>query len=116
MENLKIMSESKIQQLCYIWYQNNYCLPKHEPRCLILHIPNQNQHHLVSIGVYPGAADLMVYHFGKLYFIEMKDAKGKQSENQVNFEKHSIQSGIHYCICRSLDEFKEIFDNFESFL
>ncbi len=109
-ENRIQKSEGKIQSEIFRWYWNNYCLPHHTPRCMIAHVPNQNQHHLVSIGVYPGFADLFVWHMGKLYLVEVKEPlKGKQSPNQVKFETHCSQSGIPYFIVFSLEDFKKIF-------
>ena len=112
-------SESRIQQSIVTWYWNNYCLPHNTPRCMIAHVPNQNQHHLVSIGVYPGFADLFVWHqvnfmggVGKLYLVEVKEpGKGKQSPNQVKFEKHCKQSGIPYSVVYSLEEFQKFILN-----
>jgi hypothetical protein len=105
-------SENAIQQEIIEWYKNNYCLVHHTPRCMIAHVPNQNQHHLVSIGVYPGFADLFVWHLCKLYLVEIKEPlKGKQSPNQVKFENHCSQSGIPYFIVFSLEEFKEFIVN-----
>jgi hypothetical protein len=104
-------SESKIQQEIYWHYWNTYCLPIHNPRCMIFHIPNQNQHKLTNIGVYGGVADLFVYHFGKLLFIEVKEpGKGKQRDTQIKFEKHCKDCGIDYYLVYSLEEFKAIIE------
>ena len=105
-------SESRIQQEIFQWYWNNYCLPHNTPRCMIAHVPNQNQHNLIKIGVYPGFADLFVWHFGKLYLVEVKEPeKGKQSPNQIKFEKHCEQSGIPYLVVYSLEEFQKFILN-----
>lgn len=101
-------SESKIQQEIYQWYWNNFCLPSHENREMILHIPNENQHRLMSIGVYAGAADLLVTVLGKVLFVEVKTETGKQSPKQKLFEKHCVNVGIPYYLVRSLEEFKEL--------
>jgi hypothetical protein len=80
---------------------------------MILHIPNEgkNNGRLVSIGLYPGAADLFIYHKWVFVFVEVKDAKGKQSPNQIEFEQHCHQSGIEYGLVRSLEEFQQLIKN-----
>ena len=105
-----MQSESKIQQQIVQWFNNTYCLVNHTPRYLILHIPNEGKDNgkLVSVGLYPGAADLLIVANGITYFVEVKEPlKGKQSPNQSKFENHCNQSGITYCIVFSLEEFKK---------
>lgn len=102
-------SESKIQAEIVAWYHNNFCLPIHTPRQLILHVPNQGQFKLINIGVYPGASDLIIVHNKKIYMIEVKEPdKGRQSDSQIKFEAHCLQSCIPYFIVYSLDDFKKI--------
>ena len=103
-------SESRIQQDIFKWYWNNYCLPKCEPREVIFHVPNENQHKLVSVGVLAGVSDLVLSFRGRMYFCEVKDAKGKQLPSQVKFEAHIEQVGFEYFIVRSLEEFQEWFE------
>ena len=81
-------SESKIQQEIFVWFWNKFCLPKCEPREVIFHVPNENQHRLVNIGVLPGVSDLVFTWKGRHYYCEVKDNKGKQSGNQIKFENH----------------------------
>ena len=100
-------SESKIQQEIWSYFWNTFCLPKHEPREMIFHVPNENQHRLIRIGVYPGCSDLVISWRGSIYFVEVKTEKGRQSLNQEQFERHCNQSGFIYVLVRSLDEFKE---------
>jgi hypothetical protein len=104
-----MQSESRIQQEIVMWFKNNYCLKHHSPRSMIFHIPNQGQQRFISIGVYPGAADLFLHHKGKSIFVEVKEPqKGKQSENQEQFQEHCNQIGLIYEIVFSLEEFKEL--------
>jgi len=102
-------SESRIQQEIVVWYNNNYCLPKHEPREFILHIPNEGKGNgkLVAVGLYPGASDLIFSFRGVIYFCEVKDEKGTQKPNQKKFHKHIEQCGFEYFVVRSLEEFKQ---------
>lgn len=101
-------SESKIQQEIYRYYWNNFCLPNKEPREIIYHIPNEGKGNgrLISVGLYPGASDLVFTYKGQHYYCEVKDLTGKQSTNQIKFQKHVIQSGYKYFVVRSLGEFQ----------
>lgn len=102
--------EEVIQSKIFRWFWNKYCLKHHEPRELIYHVPNEgkNNGRLVSIGLYPGCADLIFTWKGKHYYCEIKTAKGIQSINQKRFEAHVKQAGYTYFLCRSLEEFKNI--------
>jgi hypothetical protein len=104
--------EDKLQQAIYQWYWNEYCLPIHTPREVIYHIPNEgkNNSHLTDIGLYPGAADLVFTFRGRHYYCELKTDIGRQSPNQLKFQRHIEQTGHVYFICRSLSEFKNIIE------
>lgn len=100
-------SESKIQQEFVQWFNNNYCLIHHNPRWMILHIPNEGKNNgkLVSIGLYPGVADLLIVApNGKSFFIEVKAQGGNQSPNQKKFEKHCNQTGVNYWIVDNIED------------
>jgi hypothetical protein len=108
------MSESKLQQEIFNWYQNNYCLKFHDPRGMIFSIPNggtRNKLEAITMkatGLLAGASDLIVIlPNGKLSFIELKTDTGKQSEKQIDFENRVNDLGFEYKIIRSLEEFKE---------
>lgn len=100
------MSENKIQGEIFMWYWNNYCLPSCTPRCLMFHVPNQNQHKLKNIGVLSGVSDLVMIHKGELYFVELKTPEGSQSPKQKEFERHVNDCFHTYLIIRSLQEFQ----------
>ena len=56
-------------------------------------------------GVRRGVADLMIIGKNKIYFIEVKTQKGKQSEYQKLFEKITDKSSAcEYMLWRSLDD------------
>lgn len=106
--------ESKIQSCIVSWYNNTYCLLHHNPRCIILSIPNGGnktvREHITAraTGEYKGASDLLVIHFGKVMFIEVKDSIGKQKPDQIKFQQHVESMGLPYYLVRSLEEFKSI--------
>lgn len=116
-------AEAKIQQEIVMYYRNTYCLKHHEPRCMILSIPNEGRGaasmQLLATGLYPGAADLMVIHQGKpmqwaepdIFFVECKADGGVQSDKQKTFQEHCEAMGIGYFIVRSLEDFKAVINN-----
>ena len=104
-------SEDKIQQLQVMWYKNKYCLSHHTPRNLIMSVPNEGKPEMIRTGLYPGASDLIVIHFGKVIFVENKTSTGRQSDNQIAFQKHVESLGFNYYLCRSLEEFQTIILN-----
>ena len=103
-------SEAKIQAEIFQWYWNNFCLPIHQHRQMIFHVPNERQLHLNGIGLYPGCADLVVIHNHVPLFVEVKIPNGKQSTNQYFFELHCKKAGLTYIIVNSLEEFKKIIE------
>jgi len=107
------MTESKLQQEIYIWFQSNYCLKFHNPRGLIFSIPNggtRNKLEAITMkatGLLAGASDLIVIlPNGKLFFIELKTQTGTQSDKQKDFENRVCNLGFDYKIIRTLEEFK----------
>lgn len=51
-----------------------------------------------------GISDLMGAYNGNIYFIEIKQAKEKQLESQIKFQKWTEDGGCRYCIVRSFDD------------
>ena len=64
-------------------------------------------HNLAGLGCYPGLADLTCIFKGKVYQIEVKVGKNKQSENQKIFQRDWEQAGGYY-ILGGLDEVMKI--------
>lgn len=108
-------SENKIQSEAFQWFNNTYCLKKHNPRCYIFSVPNegksvQEQMYKKMLGMRSGVSDMIVLLPNKILFIEFKDSKGKQSENQKEFQQIVTNLGFEYHLVRSLDEFKCIIE------
>lgn len=116
MENQKSMlsfrhkSEARIQAEIFTWFWNNYCLPVCNPRSMMFHVPNENQHKLKTkgIGIVNGVSDLVLIHDGQTYFIEVKADDGKQSESQIEFQYHAKCVGVPYLIVRTLQQFQKL--------
>lgn len=102
------MTEAQIQQQIVQWYKNTYCLVHHSPRCMILSIPNEGKPELIATGLYPGAADLLVVHYGAVVFVEVKNEGGVQKPAQKRFQAHCRCVGLSYHLVRSLEEFKNL--------
>jgi hypothetical protein len=103
------MTEAHIQQQIVRYYHNTFCLTTCSPRCMILSIPNEGKPELIATGLYPGAADLLVIHYGRMVFIEVKTETGAQSANQKRFQQHCRDIEVPYHLVRSVEEFKKIF-------
>lgn len=115
------MSESKIQAECYKWFNNSYCLKHHSPRGMMFSVPNEiagiNKIAMMqakAIGLTAGVSDTIVMlPNGKLFFVEFKDEKGRQSEKQKEFETIVTNLGYKYLLIRDFETFKKLIINFK---
>lgn len=109
------LSEGKIQQLCFIYYQNTYCLKFHFPRCLIFSVPNTKSLKYYLVGMLAGVSDLVVLHKKRadepfrLIFIEVKSEVGKLSAKQIKFQMRVREIGAEYYAVKTLEDFQDIF-------
>ena len=117
-------SEEGIQGDCVAWFRNNY-QRKGIDKGVIFSVPNEawakmglTEKVMFRIyktfqltGLLAGASDLVVVLKGRVLFIEMKDYKGKQSENQKRFQKQVENLGFPYHLVRTLESFKKIIEN-----
>ena len=105
-------SESKIQQEIVMWFNNNYCLKSHNPRCSIFSVPNEGknvkeQMYKRTLGMKSGVSDLIVLQPNRCIFVEVKTEIGRQSDKQKDFQNLVENLGFEYWIIRSLEEFKQ---------
>lgn len=101
-----MQSEAYIQQEIVLYFNNTYCLKHHTPRSLIMSVPNDGAPGMLRTGLLPGASDLIVLHNSQIWFVEVKNDKGRQSDKQRAFEQRVTELGYRYVLVRSLDEFK----------
>jgi hypothetical protein len=108
-------TESPVQQSCVYWFRLQY------PGYILFAIPNGGARSktegaiMKGEGVLVGVADLFLALPSGVYhglFVEMKAGKGRQSDAQKDFEKQAIMSGYKYVICRSLEEFVEVINDY----
>jgi len=57
-----------------------------------------------KMGLLPGAADLVIVHQGRAYFLEVKTPTGTQTVNQKDFAARATECGSHYVVVRSTGE------------
>lgn len=108
--------EEKIQQEICVWFNNNYCLKHHSPRCAIYSVPNESKSksetlRKMAMGMKPGVSDLHVILPGKILFVEVKTPDGRQSKSQIEFENIVSELDHNYYIVRSLEEFNKIIED-----
>ena len=63
---------------------------------------------LKKMGVTSGVSDLVIGHNGRMYCLEVKNEKGKQSKNQLLFERWCIDCGIRYRVVRSVEDVQNV--------
>ena len=108
---MKSETESKIQQDCYVWFNNNYCLEKHENRSIMFSVPNESigsQQRKVNTGLLKGVSDTIIIHKGVCMFVEFKTLTGVVSVFQKQFQQRIESQGYKYYIIRSLEQFQSI--------
>ena len=111
------MTESQLQQNCIQWFRFQY--PKYGR--LLFAVPNGHKRNIVTAvklkkeGVVAGVSDLILLVPNKTYnglCIEMKIGKGKQTESQKEFQSDVEQTGYKYSVCRTLEEFINLINNY----
>lgn len=102
--------EDNLQIACVKWFDLAYPALKR----LLVHVPNGGYRNVLEaakfkrMGVRAGFPDLLLLLPNKKYpcmGIEMKTAKGKQSENQKAYQSLFEHRGYRYVVTRSLDDF-----------
>lgn len=102
--------EDQLQKSCIRYFDYQY--PNLKNR--LHHSPNGGKRNQVeaakfkAMGTRAGFPDLLFLHPNKFYpfmGIELKTAKGRQSEHQKTYQQLFEQIGAKYVIVRSLDDF-----------
>ncbi len=96
-----MISENRLQQEIFLYHNANF--PKE--RGLLFHVPHENQHRKLNIGVVPGVADLIYLKNGTAIMLEVKTPTGRQSPKQQKWERLVKKNGYAYYIIRSVDDF-----------
>ena len=100
--------ESDLQKACVRWFAMQY---PEQRGLLCSNLSNTSGHNPVhgrinkAMGLMPGRSDLVYYRNGRAYMIEVKTAKGRQSDSQKAWQKKIEKEGFSYVIVRSIEEF-----------
>lgn len=84
------------------------------PQSIIFAVPNGGSRNAIEganlkrSGVLAGVSDLIVIHNRKCYFFEVKQLKGKQTDNQKEFEEKVNAQGFEYHVVYSVTDFLKI--------
>ena len=116
---MKKESEALIQQEIFNWFNNNYCLEKHNPRLIIYSVPNGSTtgdpriiKMMTLLGMVKGVSDLKIEGVnGRTISVEVKTSTGTQSKDQIDIEKRIKNLGGIYILSRSLEEFQSQIKN-----
>ena len=57
-----------------------------------------------------GTSDLIAIGHGDTLFIALKRPKGKQSPEQVVFQKEIVSRGFNYVVVRSLEDIEKVIE------
>ena len=109
--------EDDLQIACITWFRLQF------PNILIHHSPNggfrdaREAARFKKMGTLAGFPDLIILcpsneEFSHALFIELKSAKGLQTQSQKEFQQKVITFGYAYRIIRSLDEFMELVNRY----
>jgi hypothetical protein len=112
---MKIKPENKIQQECLIYLAQKYpdniihSVPNEIPYALPAPIMGRIISLLQSFGMLKGAPDLIMHTpNGGCICIEIKKTTGKQSPEQIQFQKRIEKINGNYIVVHSLNELKQI--------
>lgn len=102
------MSEAQLQHHCYVWFSGTY---PHDRKYLWLQHNNPRNAvegaKLIGMGMQKGVSDMVYLAKGNFpYFLELKIEKGKQTPEQIAWQRAVEERGAIYTIIRSVDEFK----------
>lgn len=75
---------------------------------MMFKVPKKTAHTIVTffkkMGLLSGVADIVIVHKGRVYFIEMKNETGEQSDAQKIFQALCERVGAPYAICRRVHD------------
>lgn len=97
--------EHIIQCECIAWFRNEY---ERKGRGIIISVVNEAtyQDKAQQSLIKAGCSDLIVVLNGRVIFVELKDARGTQREDQIAFQAQLSILGYRYYLVRSLEAFK----------
>lgn len=109
------MTETQLQAKCFQWAHNTFP----QIRGLLFAVPNGGTRNkieamtLKATGTTAGIPDMILIH--PLTAFEFKSDKGKLSPNQMKIIDMWRSKGIEVHIIKTVEQFKDIFLNFQKF-
>lgn len=101
--------EAELQKSIVNYIHQNY------PQLLVFSVPNEStyrrRNYFHQLGMLSGVSDLILVFLNTVLFIECKAPRGRQSIEQINFQKRVEALGFKYYIIRDLEELKELLNN-----
>lgn len=79
------------------------------PGLVFVHVPNGGKRKPIEaaifkgLGVRAGASDLLLWHAGKSFALELKTEEGRPTESQLEFLADMERAGAFTCLCHGLD-------------
>jgi hypothetical protein len=124
---MKEIPEQTIQQQCYNYFNNTYCLKSHSPRLMIHSVPNgipiqiKEQARVLDLlhktGMVNGISDLIIHGVnGRCIMAECKTEVGTQSQAQKDIQKRIEDLGGKYFIFRNLEQFQAEIQKYSLYL
>ena len=103
-----MITESRLQADCYVWFHNNY--PAY--RGLLCYNLGNSKNKIdgnrnKAMGLQKGRADMTLYAKGTAYFFEFKTETGVQSPDQKAWQAKVTEQGFQYHIVRSFADFQQ---------
>lgn len=83
---------------------------RRKPRVLYLHPPNgadmtdASRGRMLGLGMFPGAADLLIVVGGRAHWIELKAEDNKQDPEQILFQQVAEAAGCEYQLVKTVDD------------
>lgn len=109
--------EDSLQRMCVQWFSYQY--PQYAR--LLHHSPNGGKRNAIeaakfkAMGVRAGFPDLILCVASNGYhglFVELKTAKGRQSEYQKYYQQALEKQGYKYVVVRSLEGFRKVISEY----
>jgi hypothetical protein len=103
------LSEHQIQAQIVAYFNTTFPTLR---KCLF-HVNNKAKNSIEgakfkALGTVAGVSDLILVATNQTIYIELKDDKGKQQPDQMEFQRQINSLGSQYHIIRSLSEFKAL--------
>jgi hypothetical protein len=106
------MNEDQLHAKCYLWFHESFP----DLRGLLCYNLNNSRNKIQGMmdkakGLQKGRSDLVFYFNSKAFMIELKTESGKQSKEQVEWQKKIENAGFKYFLCKDLSSFQNLINS-----